>query len=189
MQFAFKVIHTAPLRYGKDSIIPWLLGREIILILLWLILVFSLFLIVRPSIGKKDISYFLSKKKWFFYFMISIFALWVCILILGFHPSTFTIIRPDFPLLLFFSPFFVVWVLFFLDSQPTLFNLGRCLVRSCKLIIYMVPFFLIVGLIPSMLILSALNIPVYVNILLPFFFCLMSAFYTKAVHDHYDLFK
>lgn len=191
MPFAYNLTHALFLgSYEEDLLIPWVLIKEIILIVLWLTLVFSLFLIVRPSLNKKDLHYFLSKKKWFLYFIISIFALIIGILILSFYPATVSVVQSSFLFLLFFSPFLILWVLFFLDSQPRLFNLGRCLVRSCKLIIYSLPFFLVVGLILNIMMLLVFKIPAYaVSVLLPFFFCIINNFYIKAVHDHYDLFK
>lgn len=199
--------------------------------LVWSLLVFCLFLIVRSSRDRKDLHYFLSKGKWFFYFVLSTFVfLGLRIFIMNNYLlpmvngigniiilifSGFFLNSSLFWISLFFSPLLVIYFLFYLDSPGTFLSLFKCAGRFCKLVFYMLPFFLVSGIVTfvtvTLVYLMSLGfifvldifvlphmrffdfavhiIPLYFVILvLPLFFCLMSSFYSKAIHDHYDLY-
>lgn len=141
----------------------------IIPVILWLITIFSMYLIIRPSVPKKDWRYYLSHWKYFIYFAgfsalaISLpyiflqisqkIAAWT----LYIHPIFFYLYVPFLfvPILLAFiiapevlpiysSPLLSFLIFFLLDSRASVFDNLKSLWRAIKMVVYNYPFCLLV---------------------------------------------
>ena len=156
---------------GKTLSSPVLMTAMAIGFLFALLLLFITMLAARPSTLKKNISYFLSYKKHFLYFVICLAplfgALFALVLLGAMNPllslwskfglsskAPFTF---QFLFLLFKigsssasvslqlkldQPWLWVWILFFVDAKPTFINLFMAFWRTLKMFVYNAPFWL-----------------------------------------------
>ena len=165
--------------YGVDVVSRWL----------YQLLLFATCAATRPSIMKKDCAYFRSQMYAFIYIVIFLFlspaALW---------PSSF-------------SPFYIFFVLFFLDSAQRPKNLFVSLWNSLKMIVFNYPLLAIIGLCFGIIsvfntffimpLMYQINDPFGVLmfareilglLLLPIGVCFYAHIYIKKLHDQFDLY-
>lgn len=136
-------------------------------LILWFLFVFMLYLSVRPSLHKKDSSYYVGYLPYFFYFVILCFLAgmipfyfrymskviadlalnsspWYAFLYVPFLyvPLPFAFAVPD-VVPVYAMPLFSFWTLFLLDSRGRIRDIFLSLWRALKLMIYNYPFCLI----------------------------------------------
>ena len=126
--------------------------------LLWTLIGFILFLIVRPSNYKKDSHYFLSQYRSYFYFVLVTLIGWfardlIRLLLFKIDGEGFFIWNIFFitsPLLeinlstLYFSPLLIIYSFFYLDSKKNIVTLIKRFWSALTMIVYTYPFCFIV---------------------------------------------
>lgn len=182
----------------------------IVPLLSWLITIFGIYLIIRPSIKRKGIEYYRNHIRYFFGFaFLTILFLFVCvasILFLRLLGTPAIIIRgiQIFFLLSDLVPFFacplLCFIIFFYLDRPThIKNLFLSCRRGVLMSAYNYPFCLTVyfffiacslGLHYGALLLGAnsLIVSLLTNLLLPIPICIFNNFYVKRLHDQFDLY-
>lgn len=191
-------------------------GQQTILVFTnWFVLLisqsFSLLgvtLAIRPSVSKKNINYFSSRLKYLPY----IWALY-CVMVLPYILYQF-VYRHDYAFKLdIFSIsgcFFIIFALFILDQKASITNSILAVKRTLQLIIYNFPFMVlsyasfyffyyylimqIINLFARLLHINETNIFVLIGATLIgfsstiFVYAWYSVFYTKRVHDQFELY-
>lgn len=136
-------------------------------VIAWLLFIFSVYLAVRPSLRKKDLTYYLGHSYYFLYFALMAilmalvpfyfkyitkiiadlalnsnrfyFFLYIPLLYI---PLLFTFIIPE-ALPFYLAPLFSFFMFFLLDSRGSILDVFRSLWRALKFITYNYPFCLI----------------------------------------------
>lgn len=209
-------------------------GAYLASLLVCMVYCFMGFLSARPSVHKKNYSYFISYLWHSIGYFFACAALLVTVFIYAFarpwslkgvrsellsywlYGEFFLLIFPfnfhaaDFftvpPFLLdittvtgfYYSAFMLFFMFFWLDSQITIRSFFSAAANSLKMIVYNLPFvaflsLLYVGIYNGLFLLT-LIIPAYfvyalfVVLIVPAFMSIFSVFYTKKVHDQFDLY-
>lgn len=212
------------IQYSLDQSISVALKNQMMALIglcyffLWSLLEFIAFLIVRPSLFKKENSYFLhywSSYVWFLLVSLSIHVIekisfvhkdWNMFWLLSNYIVKYILFLQNLSLIaLYMSPFLCIYTFFYLDSKKTMTEFFYCIKRTFKMFINTYPFLLIIWytffIITFLLFTLIIRLMgessfLYLHIIrddcivlfLPFFFCLINNLYTKQVHDHYDLY-
>ncbi len=170
-------------------------------VLFVLLLLFATILAARPSTLKKNISYFLSYKKHFLYFVVCLALFGVAVSALGFllfklglFPSFHLIFKLD-------QPLWWAWILFFVDTKPSFVNCFMALWRTIKMFIYNAPFWLFGYFLPLWVV-QSIFWPIYAylpasvmpgtliagGLALVIPICYVTNFYVKKIHDQFNLY-
>lgn len=137
----------------------------IVWFLLWCLLAFVVFLIVRSALEKKDTIYYLSHRRSYIRFVFVTATIWVLhffsvngIFLKNnmwwfFDSIDYLLFFTNFPGLstIYFSPFLVIYTFFYLDSSKKIECFLKRLWSTCYLVFYTYPFCLIAWLIISAL--------------------------------------
>ena len=107
-------------------------------------------------------------------------------------------------LTLFFSPFFIVWILFMLDTKNSVPSVIKAFGRAVLMIAANYPFFIVVygifrvvlslGYLATMPLVQAMpTVPsigwiVLLGLVVPYYICLLSNFYVKRLHEQFSLY-
>ena len=199
---------------------------SIVPLLLWLLFFFVVYLTVRPSIKLKNYNYYRDYPKYFLYFILfsilaqsisGIFILAtekVACSLCAIHPLLYTALMPLFiiPVLILFlmppsciiiylSPLLTFAILFMLDSDGSLKEVMKSLLRALKMVWYNFPFclitlaiFLAIAIGASDLIgiylgyNSILLTPIFTSLLLVIPLYFYTNFYKKRIHDQFSLY-
>ena len=180
----------------------------------WSIIIFCMYLIVRPSIQRKNYAYYGRFWHHFIYFILTSIAAvliddairWLFISICNCIPSLAVFNIPVFTILLlpamgvdsYISPVVSFILFFMLDQKASFINTLRAVARGFKMGFYNYPFCLImliifVGFFISinvglMILLKSRYTSFIILMLLPIPLCVWSNFYTKRLHDQFGLY-
>jgi len=171
---------------------------------LWVLVLFFMILSERPSVEKKDWRYFwfFIKRNLFGYLILAVSALYlypILFMAYKFLPKTFLgLIAKNtilvFQWFLYATPFWLIFALFYIDSDGSLRALKIGLYRTICFILYNLPlmgisFFLFLY---SYRLLRLIPYPNIVWILAMFFsmiaVCVIHNIYIKRVHDQFELY-
>ena len=181
----------------------------------WLITIFCVYLVIRPSLQRKKFSYYWEKAYYFIhFFIITIFVFFVFFSIVKLlsmlaplnefqYLSIITLSLMPSPLMpLFISPPLTFMIFFALDSDGSLKSIFSSIIRGFKMALYNYPFCLIfyliciaIALIGYVAILtftffgsSILLSSLVSHLLIPIPLSVLSNFYTKRLHDQFGLY-
>ena len=172
-------------------------------------------LTIRPSIAKKDYTYFLNiwaSRRFFWYFLLFMTCAQISIFFLRNEkiahefivPSLFFLI-PLIPSILF-SGFLIITIFFALDTHPSLYAQMSSVYRSLKMIVFNYPFFLILAILSFSIFFGVQKLIHFVlehsinkyeigilgllsyesaQLLMPIFICIANNFYIKEIHEQF----
>ena len=156
--------------------------------LLYTLLLLAVCFITRPSVVRKDCSYFRTQYKK----MILYWVLWFILFLASSITQTLT------PLLQVsaYSPWWIFLILFCADSDGGLKNLFLSMWRTLKMIIFNYPLLVVVGIcfyLPIFIVnkyvfISPLVRTLVASLLLPVGVCTFANIYIKKLHDQFDLY-
>jgi hypothetical protein len=174
----------------------------------WFITIFCMYLIIRPSLQRKGFTYYKEHSKYFIPFMfLSFFVFLLEISVAGsawyLFGGPFTSLQHTFYLLtallipativIYASPFQSFMILFSLDREVNIANTGKSIGRGFKMAWYNYPFCLIVLLLimafsAFMNFITGQFYYLIVHALLPIPLSIWTNFYTKRLHDQFELY-
>jgi len=155
---------------------------------LYSLLLLGVCFITRPSVVKKDCSYFRTQyKKVILYWL-----LWFVLLVV----SSITMILTPLLQISAYSPWWIFLVLFCADAECGLKNLFLSMWRTLKMIIFNYPLLVVVGIcfylpifvVNKYIFISPLVRTLVASLLLPIGVCTFANIYIKKLHDQFDLY-
>lgn len=163
--FWWLLVVTAISDYAYARYAPQAFWYGLGLLFLWLMLLFCMYLVIRPSIKKKGFEYYIQYGKHFIYFLFFslfifiipniyiAFANRIAFLVAHLSRALYILMLPFllFPIFITFfitldflftyvSPLLTFTILFLLDSDGSFKNAFRSLKRACKMVCYNYPF-------------------------------------------------
>jgi hypothetical protein len=181
----------------------------------WLITIFCIYLVIRPSLPRKTFSYYTQKAPYFLpFFILTIFVFSSFFGILKLfsllpslsefqYMSIITMALLPSPLMpLFISPLLTFMIFFALDSNGSLNSIFASIIRGFKMGLYNYPFCLIFYLICiAITLIGYIAILTFIffgsgillsslvsHLLIPIPLAVLSNFYTKRLHDQFGLY-
>lgn len=184
----------------------------------WLITIFCMYLIIRPSVHKKNVGYYLQHKSHFLYYLSASFIMHAvahALVLIGSYIVTKQALPPLISLILFLpfltipflsiytTPLVSFFLFFILDKKSGIRNFCISLVQAFKMLFYNYPFcFILLSLFFGVY--AAMNVVMHhffgntgivitlysymVYLLLPIPISIWSIFYTKRLHDQFGLY-
>jgi len=168
-------------------------------------LLFAFFLSVWFSVKRKTLSYFWSYKCYLVLLMIVVLLMvseFILLMFLGGAiflifggPNAYAafVVASTTERLLLFGPLIWIFVLFFLDSKGRVRDFCFSFWRSCKMLVFNFPFYLIMFLLSEFIrdlfhfnvsFIRLTRLDFYINLLLlPIYICVFTNFYIKRMHD------
>ena len=172
----------------------------------WLVTIFFMYLIIRPSIKRKSFDYYKQYSLQLIYFIVltilfsALFAtvLMQCTGFKAFLLMHTLILFPFGPI--FTAPLLSFMILFMLDSNGTILSFFKSIIRAIKMTLYNYPFCFIMLLLFTLLAYlyqmvifymgqnSIVSSSIISHALLPIPLSIWTNFYTKRIHDQFELY-